>query len=153
MQIEHIDMSVPVARDRSKGKDNTEQPRSRADADLDAMAQALVQIVQQRVGFAWTARSRKQRHELFSREIKGIVKRLASTLAAVVMDRSSREEVRVRIYADTLTMINALTMAQDIRQARSRVVWRWCWRIAGVLALSGASAVAFIVFGGRQFLP
>jgi hypothetical protein len=147
MQIQHIDMSVPVSRDTPDGEDITEQPTSRADADLAAMAHALVQAVQHRSGFNWTAHGRVQRHQQFSREIKGIVKRLASTSAAVVKDRSSREEVRVRIYADTLAMFNALTMAQDVQQARDRVIRQWCWRVAGIFALSGASAVVYFLYG------
>lgn len=160
MQIQHIDMSVPVSGDatereestpakatrESSRESSTEQSSesSRADADLDVLAQALVHAVRQRGAFSWTQQGRASRREQSSREIKGIVKRLASASAAVVKDRSCRREVRVRIYADALAMINALTAAQEVQQSRSRTVRRWCWRIASVFALSGASAIAII---------
>lgn len=172
MQIQHIDMSVPVSGDapereeNTSGKASSESPRqlsngaltgptseqSRTNVDLDALAQALVRAVRQRSGLAWTERGRILKREQSSREIKGIIKRLASASAAVVKDRSCRREVRIRIYADALAMVSALTTAQDLQQARSRTVRRWCWRIASVFAASAAWSVA-LLYGGVSELP
>ena len=140
MQIQNIDMSVPVGQGTADPQEQAAVEVAADEAALGNLIAVTLEAMRERTRFAWTAQSRSRRRDQFEREIKSIVKRLASSSASVISDRNGRAEVRVRLYADLSSLAGAVIAEIDHREARVRLLRKCAWIGAVGLVIAGAVA-------------
>ena len=118
MHIEDVDMAVPVGHPGTSAARDLETEIS---ADMAALRERCVNVVQQRYKRTFTARNQMARKRQFEVELKGIIKRLASTACIGIPDRDIKANVRIRLYTDLCIVAQAFCDEMEaIGQRRCR---------------------------------
>ena len=138
MRIHNVDMAVPVGRPADTADDTIE---SEISAELEALRQRCARAVRQRCGWAWTAQQRTTRQQQFEVELKGIVKKLASTACSDVPDRDARASMRINLYTDLSAVAHTICGEIDASNQRERRRIKWLGGALLLAALTVSSAV------------
>lgn len=135
MTIENINMAVPVGRDPVAVVLNDPAAAELASeaAELESLTHGLLQAIRKLDKAAWSQKARARQQNQFDVEIKGLVKRLASSIASVIPDRQGRSDIRVRIYSDLIAMVSSASKDIASRSARRRTLRHWMWSVGGAL--------------------
>jgi hypothetical protein len=135
MTIENINMAVPVGRDPVPVVLNDPAAAELASeaAELESLTHGLLQAIRKRDKTVWSQKARARQQNQFDVEIKGLVKRLATSIASVIPDRQGRSDIRVRIYSDLIAMLSAASKDITSRSARRQILRHWMWSVGGAL--------------------
>ena len=138
MHIENVDMAVPVGHPGTPAAGDLETNIS---PEMAALRERCVNVVQQRYKRVFTARTRMARKRQFEVELKGIIKKLASTACIGIPDRDIKASVRIRLYTDLCTVTQAF--CDEIEALGQRRRRRNRWLRAAMLLTVLATGVAF----------
>ena len=129
MRIQNVNMAVPVGQPTAN---DAEALDTEISTEMDALRERCVQAIRQRSRFSLSTRQRELRTQQFDVELKGIVKKLASTACSDIADRGIRTDIRVRLYTDLSTIAQAISTEVEATSLRQR---RWRkWTRAGFMA-------------------
>jgi hypothetical protein len=138
MRIQNVDMAVPVGRPAMAAADNIQAELS---TEMEALRQRCAHAIRQRCGRAWTAQQRTSRSNQFEVELKGIVKKLASTACSDISDRDARARMRISLYTDLSAIAQTICSEIDASHLRGRRRFRW---LGGALLLAALCVSAAV---------
>jgi hypothetical protein len=144
MQIEDVDMSVPVGQ---PGRATPDDLEAEVSATVQALQERCITVVRQRSRWAFTRRSRVASQQQFTLELKGLIKKLASTACSDIRDRDAKATMRIRLYGDLSAVAQALCDEMEAISRRRRLQQSWLLGILLVVALGTGYTSGLITSG------
>jgi hypothetical protein len=125
-QMEEITLSVPSAfPDSGPSAPHSATKSPPGSSEIERLARGFLAAARSRDRFALTERRRRQRQESFERQLKRLIKTVASEAANAVSDRHGRADVRTRIYAAMMILARLAAHDQKRTARRARRLFNW----------------------------
>ncbi len=134
MRIQNVNMAVPVGSPAARNTDH-EEIEAELSAEMHALQDRCIHAVRQRSRLTFTQQQRHLRQQQFDVELKGIVKRLASSACSNIADRDVKADLRARLYTDLSTVAQTISKEAAAAGERHRRLKIW-WGSAVMLMLT-----------------